>query len=62
MKLNTIHPYKEFSERVYSHRLSLKKLINDLVKDGKKIFGYGASTKGNVMGIIVIFLRMKFNI
>ena len=49
MKLNTIHPYKEFSERVYSHRLSLKKLINDLVKDGKKIFGYGASTKGNVM-------------
>ena len=24
-------------------------MINDLVADGKKVFGYGASTKGNVL-------------
>lgn len=33
--------------------LSIKKnlvdLIDALVKDGKKVFGYGASTKGNVL-------------
>ena len=49
MKLDTISPYLEFAERVKSHKESLKKLISSLVLDGKKIFGYGASTKGNVM-------------
>jgi hypothetical protein len=49
MRLNTVDPYKEFAQRVYSHRSSLKQLITSLVADGKKVFGYGASTKGNVM-------------
>ena len=62
MKLNTIHPYKEFSERVYSHRLSLKKLINDLVKDGKKILVMEQVIREMLCYNIVIFLRMKFNI
>jgi len=49
MGLNTIEPYKEFAERVLRHRKSLTDLIKALVADGKKIFGYGASTKGNVL-------------
>lgn len=49
MRLDTIEPYKEFAQRVNSHKESLKKLISSLASDGKKIFGYGASTKGNVM-------------
>ena len=49
MELNTLKPYSEFAERVFKHRNNLKDLIDALVKDGKKIFGYGASTKGNVL-------------
>ena len=49
MKLHTIEPYKEFAQRVVSHRLSLKKLISSLVDDGKKVFVYCSSTKGNVL-------------
>jgi hypothetical protein len=49
MELDTVKPYKEFEERVFKHRKSLLQLIEALVSDGKKIFGYGASTKGNVL-------------
>lgn len=49
MQLDTITPYKEFEERVFKHRKNLKGLVEALVADGKKIFGYGASTKGNVL-------------
>jgi hypothetical protein len=49
MQLNTIKPYDDFKERVFKHRNDLISLIQNLVKDGKKIFGYGASTKGNVL-------------
>jgi hypothetical protein len=49
MGLNTIKPYQEFAERVFRHRKNLTDLIKALVADGKKIFGYGASTKGNVL-------------
>jgi hypothetical protein len=49
MGLNTIKPYQEFAERVFKHRKNLTDLIKALVADGKKIFGYGASTKGNVL-------------
>ena len=49
MGLNTIKPYKEFAERVYQHRDSLRDLIDALTSSGKKVFGYGASTKGNVL-------------
>ena len=27
----------------------MKKLLGDLISDGKKVIGYGASTKGNVL-------------
>jgi hypothetical protein len=49
MGLGTLKPYKEFAERVFQHRKNLTDLIKALVADGKKIFGYGASTKGNVL-------------
>ncbi len=49
MELNTEAPYAAFKERVFEHRKNLVNLINALVADGKKIFGYGASTKGNVL-------------
>lgn len=49
MGLGTPKPYRDFEERVYKHRDNLKGLINALVADGKKIVGYGASTKGNVL-------------
>jgi hypothetical protein len=49
MGLETLKPYAEFAERVFRHRASLTDLIESLVADGKKIIGYGASTKGNVL-------------
>ena len=49
MGLDTPKPYRDFEERVFRHRKNLKDLIEALVSDGKKIIGYGASTKGNVL-------------
>lgn len=49
MGLKTPRPFREFEERVYRHRDDLKRLIDSLNADQKKIFGYGASTKGNVV-------------
>jgi hypothetical protein len=47
--VKTMQPYREFADRVFKHRAGLKDLIETLVADGKKILGYGASTKGNVL-------------
>jgi len=41
--------YAEFAMRVCEHRDDLLQLIRGLRSSGKKIFGYGASTKGNVI-------------
>ncbi len=49
MDLGTPKPYRDFEERVFRHRQDLARLIHALNADGKKILGYGASTKGNVM-------------
>ena len=49
MDLHTLKPFKQFEERVYEHRTNLRNLIIDLNSNGKKIIGYGASTKGNVL-------------
>lgn len=49
MGLDTATPYAAFKERVFKQRKNLVALIDALVADGKKIFGYGASTKGNVL-------------
>jgi hypothetical protein len=49
MGLDTPRPFRDFEERVFRHREDLRRLILTLVKDGKKVLGYGASTKGNVL-------------
>lgn len=49
MGLNTPRPYRDFEERVFRHRDDLTRLIRALNADGKKVLGYGASTKGNVV-------------
>ncbi len=47
--LRTAEPYLAFAKRVERHRIALSDLVKTLVSDGKKIVGYGASTKGNVL-------------
>ena len=49
MGLDTPRPYRDFEERVFRHKHDLTRLIRALNADGKKIVGYGASTKGNVL-------------
>ena len=49
MGLDSVKPFRDFEEKVYRHRVDLQNLIRSLVADGKKVLGYGASTKGNVM-------------
>jgi hypothetical protein len=49
MGLDTPRPYREFEEKVFKHRKHLTGLIDAILSDGKTIFGYGASTKGNVL-------------
>lgn len=49
MGLNTVEPYLLFAERVQEHRESLVSLLDKLKKAGKRVIGYGASTKGNVL-------------
>ncbi len=40
--------YQDFRDRVGRHRSDLLSTLNDLRAQGKRVFGYGASTKGNV--------------
>ena len=47
--LHTPKPFRDFEWRVFEHRKSLLSLVRALNAAGKKVFGYGASTKGNVM-------------
>ena len=49
MGLHTPKPYRDFEDCVYRHRDDLTRLIRSLTADGKKVLGYGASTKGNVV-------------
>lgn len=49
MELDTLKPYQEFQRRVFRHREDLVRLVRSLSASGKKVVGYGASTKGNVL-------------
>jgi hypothetical protein len=49
LELETVQPYLEFAERVTKHKKEIIELIDSLIADGKKVIGYGASTKGNVL-------------
>jgi hypothetical protein len=46
---HTPRPYRQFEVRVYEHRKNLRSLVSNLIKNGKIVAGYGASTKGNVL-------------
>ena len=46
---NELHRQKEFYKQCVNHKILLKKLLVTLKKQNKKVFGYGASTKGNVI-------------
>lgn len=47
--LSEMKPYEDFRNEIYRHRNELKSFISDLNSRNKKILGYGASTKGNVI-------------
>jgi NDP-4-keto-2,6-dideoxyhexose 3-C-methyltransferase len=47
--LSTLEPYRKLAERVGRHRDDLRATINELRAGGKRVFGLGSSTKGNVV-------------
>jgi hypothetical protein len=49
MELNSLAPFKKFKSGVDEHKIKLLEFIRHAKNQGKKIFGYGASTKGNVI-------------
>jgi NDP-4-keto-2,6-dideoxyhexose 3-C-methyltransferase len=49
LKLNTSHPYKKFTERVNAIKTELTTFLKQEKQNGKKIYAYGASTKGNIL-------------
>lgn len=46
---NTLEPFIKFKESIETHRKELIDFIAKIKKQNKKILGYGASTKGNVI-------------
>jgi NDP-4-keto-2,6-dideoxyhexose 3-C-methyltransferase len=48
-QLDTLEPYREFGVRVAAQRDVLLRFLRDARASGQKVFGYGASTKGNVL-------------
>ena len=49
LKLDTLNPYENFADSVNSHKEELCRLLSNIKNKGEKVFGYGASTKGNVI-------------
>ena len=47
--LDGIEPFREFKKNVFAHRDSLLEQIREVRRNGKRLLGYGASTKGNVL-------------
>jgi C-methyltransferase C-terminal domain/Putative zinc binding domain/Methyltransferase domain len=47
--LETLAPYAAFAVNVAQHRTELSAVLRKLRDDGKRVFGLGASTKGNVV-------------
>ena len=47
--LQTLRPYEEFAGRVRRHRDELREFLRRTKDSGRTIFGFGASTKGNVL-------------
>lgn len=49
MGLDDPTPYETFRHRIHEHRNELARTVTGLRDDGQRIFGFGASTKGNVL-------------
>jgi hypothetical protein len=49
MKLNNVITFKNFFFKIKKHKNSLVNILKKINKSNKKIIGYGASTKGNVI-------------
>ncbi len=49
LQIDSLIPYESFQRSVETHKTELVLLIRKLQQQGEKIFGYGASTKGNVI-------------
>lgn len=47
--LNTPRPYNEFAEKISQVKDQLQSFVKKEVKDGKKVYVYGASTRGNTI-------------
>jgi hypothetical protein len=47
--LQSLLPFQQFAERVSAHREKLVALLHELKREGRRVLGYGASTKGNVI-------------
>jgi NDP-4-keto-2,6-dideoxyhexose 3-C-methyltransferase len=49
LSLDTLSPFACFYENILKHREALRRTVGALRADHKRILGYGASTKGNVL-------------
>lgn len=49
LRLDTRAPFDAFMARVEKERQALRELLERLSREGKRVYGYGASTKGNVV-------------
>ena len=49
LKLDTAEPYAKFAREIEQIKGDLPKLISSFRAQGKRVWGYGASTKGNVI-------------
>jgi hypothetical protein len=49
MRLDTAQPFDAFAQRVVGIKHDLERMLKRLRDAGKKVVGYGASTKGNVI-------------
>jgi hypothetical protein len=49
MGLSTLWPFERFRDQVFRHRNELCAFIQEVQRKGRTVYGYGASTKGNVV-------------
>mgnify|MGYP001162384218 FL=1 len=49
LKVNELRTFKEFFKKCEKQKKILRNLLSNLKNSGKKVYGYGASTKGNVI-------------
>jgi hypothetical protein len=47
--INTLDPFEAFRDRVLLHREQLRSFCDEAASRGETVYGYGASTKGNVL-------------